>query len=397
MPLRRPRSVRAACLTSTVALTIGVVAALGLASCADGASVIEPAAPDERGVVMSVAPLPALIEEPHPLAVPTYDGSGESVHPDVVLFPAPWHGFQYWLTMTPYARSDSKLENPSILVSADGERYEVPDSLTNPVVPHSGGKKDYNSDPELVYDAALDRLVLFYRFVGKNTNTILAATSRDGRSWTKEPKVFSVPGHTAVSPTVTPATAGQAPRMWYVNAGRKGCFTSATRVMMRTSLDPEGRLTGGKWSSPVPTDLAQPGYTIWHIKVRYVPSHQEYWAVYAAFPPAPDGCNVDDLFFARSRDGVRWESFPEPMLRHQDRAWTATAVYRSSFLYDAASDELQVWLSARGDDRKWRLGRARFRYSRLITELSDSVMAAPPTVLGAGAPLPWAASAGDAP
>src|ERR1051325_5386212 len=46
--------------------------------------------------------LPALIEEPVQLTSPTYENSGESVHPDVVEFPYWWNGWRYWLTMTPY-------------------------------------------------------------------------------------------------------------------------------------------------------------------------------------------------------------------------------------------------------------------------------------------------------
>jgi len=51
---------------------------------------------------------------------PTYDGSGQVVNPDVVYFPSGWHGYKYWLAMTPYPNSNDDYENPSILVSNDG-------------------------------------------------------------------------------------------------------------------------------------------------------------------------------------------------------------------------------------------------------------------------------------
>src|SRR5438270_13677 len=58
---------------------------------------------------------PIFIVEPTVMTVPTYDGSNQSVHPDVVAFDAAWHGARYWMTMTPYPGSDQHLENPSIL------------------------------------------------------------------------------------------------------------------------------------------------------------------------------------------------------------------------------------------------------------------------------------------
>jgi hypothetical protein len=302
-----------------------------------------------------------------------------------VEFEYPWRGSRYWLAMTPYPGSDYKLENPSLLVSDDGVRLGVPDGLVNPVVSRQGKPSDYNSDPDLVYEASTDRLVMFYRFVEKRTNSVRVVSTRDGRTWQQERQAFWSHGHTAVSPTVTaPRENGRVPaKMWYVDAGKGGCHTTGSRVLKRIALDTTGRVAGVRWSEPTVTDLVQPGYVVWHLKVRYVPSKGEYWALYAAFPKNQVGCDTDDLFFARSVDGVHWESFPEPLLRHEDRAWTAAAVYRSTFLYDPASDELRVWLSARGGDAKWHLGLARFRYARVVETLS--------TVTSRAAPRPVAA------
>ena len=37
-----------------------------------------------------------------PQHIPTYDGSDQSTHPSVLRFGAPWHGYLYWMAMTPY-------------------------------------------------------------------------------------------------------------------------------------------------------------------------------------------------------------------------------------------------------------------------------------------------------
>lgn len=36
-----------------------------------------------------------------PEYIPTYDGSNQSTHPSVLYFADGWHGFRYWMGMTP--------------------------------------------------------------------------------------------------------------------------------------------------------------------------------------------------------------------------------------------------------------------------------------------------------
>ena len=338
-----------------------------LISCGDLRST-EPAA-GSATLTRNSGPPPVFIVEPSVVTVPTYDGSGQAVHPDVVEFDSDWHGAKYWLTMTPYPKSDQKLENPSILVSANGVDVAVPEGLANPVVAPPKNSRDYNSDPELLYESQTDRLVLFHRFVEKKTNTLRLSVSQDGVKWTSMRAPFWERSHNAVSPTVVPRV-GQPAQMWYVVAGKAGCATKSSQVVMRTATDPIGRIVDTKWSSAVPTDLEIPGYVIWHIKARWIPAKQEYWMVISAFPKNGDGCHTDDLFFAKSTDGVHWTTYSEPILRHEDREWTASAVYRSSFLYDANSDVLSLWISARGSDGAWRMGFARARYEELESRLT---------------------------
>ena len=70
-----------------------------------------------------------------PQHIPTYDGSDQSTHPSVLRFDAPWHGYLYWMAMTPYPYNNDGLEDPSILVSNDAQTWIVPEGLTNPLTP----------------------------------------------------------------------------------------------------------------------------------------------------------------------------------------------------------------------------------------------------------------------
>ena len=53
----------------------------------------------------------------NPCTTPTYDGSGQGMHPSVYDAGAgeTWNGHRYWMAMTPYPNNDSTKENPSIL------------------------------------------------------------------------------------------------------------------------------------------------------------------------------------------------------------------------------------------------------------------------------------------
>jgi hypothetical protein len=53
------------------------------------------------------------------LNIPTYDGSGQAVHPDIYYNANGWNGYYYWMAMTPYPNGDAAYENPSIIVSND--------------------------------------------------------------------------------------------------------------------------------------------------------------------------------------------------------------------------------------------------------------------------------------
>src|SRR5207245_5716063 len=70
---------------------------------------------------------------PAPLTIPTPDGSGQVTEPSIVKFSPPWRGFTYWMVVAPYPHSDAEDENPSILVSDDGQHWSGPPGGTMPI------------------------------------------------------------------------------------------------------------------------------------------------------------------------------------------------------------------------------------------------------------------------
>ncbi len=291
-----------------------------------------------------LAPAPLLpVEGLRSLAFQTYDGSGEVVHPDVVTFPTTWNGYRLWSTLTPYARSATSLENPSVFASHDGESWEVPPSVTNPLVRSARG---YLSDPDMVYEPHTGALWMYYREVetasgarGKVMHVsdhVWLMRSADGSRWTAPQRVVSDPGRYVVSPSVVRTADGDW-RMYQVDVGTAGCSAKSSRVTMRRSVD------GITWSSRTPAGLTQPGYVPWHLDVQYVESRGEYWALTAAFQRGR-GCMTSSLFLATSRDGTTWTTYPSPILAPGEFAPFSAAVYRSTFAV-TSPDSVTIWYS----------------------------------------------------
>ena len=90
------------------------------------------------------------------LDIPTYDGSGQAVHPSLLVQGDRTTGCnpvagspRFVLSFTPYTDTDDRVENPSIVVSDDGLNFREEKPELNPLVP--APEKDHNDDPDLFY------------------------------------------------------------------------------------------------------------------------------------------------------------------------------------------------------------------------------------------------------
>lgn len=263
------------------------------------------------------------------LPLRTPDGSGQTVHPDYALMPN-WLPRRY-LVATPYTYTDSLQENPSLFAQSVGLSWE-PHGLGNPVVRRTTG---YLSDPDMVADPDLNELRIYYREV-TSRNRIWLIRSSDGIGWSSPVKVVSARNHRVISPSVVRRDAGHW-MMWSVNAGRDGCSSAATHVELRRSID------GIRWSPPQGISLSQPPFFVWHIDVQWIPSRQEYWALYNV--KTSGSCNTQLLFLATSTDGTSWTTYPSPVLRLGDIPVFSDIVYRSTFAYNPRTDNIRFWFS----------------------------------------------------
>ncbi len=297
-----------------------------------------------------------------PQDTPTYDDSGQVVHPDIVYFANGWNGYRYWLVMEPYPFSQDSYENPSILVSNDGASWAPPPGITNPIaLPNTS----YLADADLVYDQASNQMWMYYPHQTVNGQTrMIRKTSSDGINWGdpyNEPLLFTVPDYQLLSPAVV--KVGSTYRMWSVNTGAQGCDGQSNYVQVRTSTN------GTSWSAPSNVSLSIPNMLPWHIDVIYVPSKAEYWALVPAYAPGSD-CTNTELYFAKSSDGTNWTTYSTPALR-KGASWDSGQIYRSTLIYDADTDMLRVWYSA-NNGSIWRQGYAERKYTDFLQALNGT-------------------------
>jgi hypothetical protein len=294
---------------------------------------------------------------------PTYDGSGQGIHPDIVQIPGGWNGYEYWMAMTPYPGSDDQTENPSVLASHDGETWEVPAGLTNPLI--GAPPCDHNNDTDIIFNPyAADgagELMLYYldtRRAGRcgghegedyyHHNFLQMFTSSDGVTWAGPTPVID--WDLDVEPLyLSPAILQMGEHEFYL------WVSNGSNTVLLYESD-----NGIDWHSPSPVNIAD---NVWHLNVSYIPGKGEYWML--TDYPSRSG----SLRWAVSTDRVNWTTYPNPVLVPGVSSWD-THPYRGAVLYDDANDLLRIWYSAyKRDPVVWHTGYMETDYSEFLTEL----------------------------
>jgi hypothetical protein len=253
------------------------------------------------------------------------------VHPDYVETSGQWPGAHQYLLITPYPNGNPNFENPSIFEGGSPLHWVIPVGAANPIQRPADG---YLSDPDAVYVADLAELWVYFRQVNSE-NVVRLTTSPDGIHWSAPRTVAHAPNHELISPSVV----RRGPTdwlMWAVNGGG-GCTASSARVELRRSMN------GVDWSRPEAVDLSQSGVWPWHIDVQWIPSQKQYWAMFNV--KISGSCTTGAVYFATSTDGVRWTTYPSPVLTRDIIPALRDIVYRSTFVYDDAADEITIWYS----------------------------------------------------
>ena len=249
------------------------------------------------------------------LNIPNYEGSGQAIHPDVLLLKKPIGGYRYWMAFTPYPNGSNIHENPSIVVSNDGKNWQVPEGLRNPLegTPTEG----HYSDPDIFVDGR-GRLWLFFRWSHGLEERIYAKYSADGIRWSEKILILETKSESLISPAVV---HDKLYKMWYVDIRPE-----PNVIKLRTASSPLG-----PWSEPlkcrvsgVPDDR-----NIWHLDVVKV---KEGYDAFILLINKGKGLRNGELYFATSKDGIEWNLSSFPILVPSSKGWDSFIIYRSSAL-----------------------------------------------------------------
>lgn len=284
---------------------------------------------------------------PKPLAISTYDGSNEAMHPKVIYTATPWNGYQYIMSMTPYPGNKPAFENPSLRVSNDGINWVPLPGSPDPIIPAPADveRGGYNDDPDIMLVGST--LYFFYTdtpHTGASGDTIYYTTTTDGINWTPSIQT-NLPA--ILSPTM------------YYNGFEWQCWgvdVATKHVRHFVSED------ATSWTESGIVTCNIPGYKTWHPSVISTPAGYEM--LVAAY--THDNVHTK-LFAATSPDGLNWTiaNNGNPILAPTQGGWDGRQIYRSSFLKDA-NGNYRIWYSAANNSSKWGIGYISLPYAATV-------------------------------
>lgn len=274
-----------------------------------------------------------------PLAIDTYDGSDQALHPSVVDFGEgnTWNGYRYWMAMTPYPNGDDTKENPSLLGSNDGTTWAVPAGITNPIDAQPGG--GHNADTELVYDAANDKLWCFYIDIVGSTARVLVRGIDNTLTVGSEVQCFSTATGTSLAASPTVIWDGSQFVMWYVDIAN-----SPNTLRRRTCATADG--TWSAASSALTFTNISAIRDLWHIFV--LKNGSDYLGLFDYCTSDNNGLEFNTLHLASSSDGLTWTVDPVAVLAPRQDSWDDRLIYRTCGVVDGT--DLDVWYSTTNAD-----------------------------------------------
>lgn len=304
-------------------------------------------------------PTSAPYNVPTIIALPTYDGSGQVVHPDVVDMRRDWNGYRFWMAMTPYPYSDDTKEDPSILASNDAFTWVVPPGLTNPIHPWPGTGL-WNADTDLSYDPDTDEMVCIFLHGGVGTR---AMRSSDGITWTYSDGGTATTGP-ALSFTPSTGTGSNSPCLvreddgsWLLWRGTSGSEGIPRQQFMFSAPAPEGPWTLIDQCSGLRSHS-------WHYDVV---KHDGKYLMLVKDNQPYQSWGASAIFTATSLDGLNWNEAATPII--VPLGWARSMLYRPTLVLHENGTHMRVYYCGNANG-VWRVG---------LTHVPLSEWPAPPT------------------
>ncbi len=305
------------------------------------------------------------VNAPSYLNTPTYDGSGQAVHPSLIDFYLEfgipnWGGFRYWMAMTPYPKGDDSYENPSLLVSQDGIVWIVPPGLESPIDIKPGTKNsnpaNYNSDPELIFNCDENCLLFYWR------ESLVGISDIIWQARIEEiPPYLIVGKKLSIRVPFTSKSLIMSPTVWRKGPADWSMWTcNGEEIYCRNSTN------GIQWGVPQQCKLSfcnikHSGIKPWHLsaKPNYITQKMEF-LICGSFPgtQSPMFLWYAEASFNNLLDIL--SPFQDFLLvpGHCPFAWDNDMIYRSAFSRERVKGHFfyRIWYSARSKIGDWHIG-----------------------------------------
>jgi len=280
------------------------------------------------------------------LDIPTYEGSGQMVHPHVVFSREQFLGYHYIMAMTPYPFSNNAFENPSILGSQDGVIWDVPEGVINPVmgIPPDVAVGGHFSDPFVLRNG--DNLELWFRHtlgrspdgqpIRRNShNRIYRSISTDLANWGEVETIFCCPDNANHFMSVVVMHNDAQYRVWYTN------FDSVLFYVESYDLE--------NWSERRRVNANLGGLGVWHHDIVFTGKRYE-----ALFTASNWGNHPTfRLFYANSHDGFNFGTGREIRIDRISPELESMTVHKCTFV--KIDGVYQMYIAAFTRNNVWRL------------------------------------------
>lgn len=299
------------------------------------------------------------INAPRQLITPTYDGSGEAVHPSVIDFKLEykeenWHGYRYWMAMTPYPKGYDAFENPSLLASQDGLTWVVPPGFGKPL-DIKEGRGNFNSDPALVYEPEDKSLFVYWREYSKGIYEKLWRIKINASGVIGQKELCLEDHWTDKEGLVL------SPTIWRKNAKEWYMWTANGNSYIHLYSSSDGKNWSSRKRCSTPWLNWKGGYLPWHLEAK--PNEKEHRIEFfiSGWPKNGDIGDLVLLYAEASMNDLQNLSMPisEPILKMGTAGnWDDDRIYKTSFTIEPEQStyKYHVWYSARSNAGHWHTG-----------------------------------------
>lgn len=283
------------------------------------------------GEIQSNAPIPLYIHQS--------DYKDQVVHPSVIYLEEKFMGYQYFMVCTPYAFSDSALEQPYLYLSNDGVTWDSWGS--NPIALPTNDTNLHHSDPNIFYNHDSDCLEIWYR-----------KTQRTPKQDTIYRRVITRKGVITPAEQIIQFNANvMSPSVVYTGLQYILYTVENGKVYRRTAN--KTSITQFSTAELCTTPTPPTNYQLWHMEVRKILG--SYVMLYNTAMSNSETTG-GKLYYCESLDGYTFTENVKELISPTTYAdsWDNKGIYKGSLLY--ANGVYRLFYSAHSQLNTWGIG-----------------------------------------